>query len=122
MDDTVQSFQELQSVIQTSGRGPRTKEGMVRVIEPKTGKVYEMTTPNARDKVRLDGWKLEPVVEAPTPVKKDEGEIPDVQAAPKSLDILDRLREEYAELAGKPADGRWGKKALIGKIALLKDS
>jgi hypothetical protein len=123
MDETPQSFSQLQAVIQSSGRGPRTSEGTVKVIDPKTGETYEMSTSNARDKVRLDGWKMAYVEPPPAPVEESEdGKTPEVEAAPKRLDALEGLRKEYAQLAGKPADGRWGKKALVTKIQLLKES
>lgn len=117
-----QSFSDLQSVIDAGGRSTRPKPATARVRDPKTGAVYEMTLPNARDKVRLDGWSfvVEELVPTPTSEETEEA-VKSVEATKKPLVELDALRAEYAELAGKPADGRWGKKALATKIDLLKD-
>lgn len=124
MPDEIQSFSGLQSIIDAHGQSPRTAVQTMRVRDPETGNVYEMSIWNARDKVRLDGWLLDEPPPEPVALTegKDKDAPPEVEAAKKPLVELEALRAEYYEVTGKKADGRWGKKALSTKIELAKES
>lgn len=118
------SFYGLQAMIDASGQGPRTPPEYAIVYNPITEEEHRMTVQNARDRVRIDGWKLVEIVR-PDPVlieeieHDDEEEVEEAREVEQRFAELDKLRAKYEELAGKPADKRWGKKKLAEKIALL---
>ncbi len=112
-----------------NSRPMRAEDTLTKVTDPATGKVYEMSRSNARDKVRIDGWTMavdkappqpaEAVAKEEPKVDDDIGEF-DTMEDKKEPTELDLLRKEYEDVSGKEADKRWGKSALQNRIELAK--